>query len=167
MVGLLVPSITGAVTIEDDLKSNPFTTSVDLVALTPSPEIDYDSTPSKPVKQEINQTPAATPVLSADKEEVAKMVIAEFGEGNIMYWVALNESDFNPYAASGTGPVGVFQIAGSTWTAYGCTGSRVNAADNIQCARKIYDTNGLTDWRWSKYAGYNGGWGKNLTTAVL
>lgn len=93
---------------------------------------------------------------------VQRLVEAEFGKGHIMYWVALNESGFDPMAASGTGPKGVFQIANQTWAGYKCTGNVYNASDNIKCARKIYDANGLTDWRWSKWEGFDGGWGKRL-----
>lgn len=98
---------------------------------------------------------------------VKDLIDAEFGAGHIMYWVALNESDLDPTAESGTGPVGVFQIAGITWRDYDCTGNRYNAYDNIQCARKIYDKRGLKDWRWSEYHGSHGGWHKNLATANM
>jgi len=95
-------------------------------------------------------------------EGVKQAIEAEFGPGHIMYWVAVNESELDPLAESGTGPEGVFQIARQTWRNYKCEGDVFNAADNIKCARKIYDANGLTDWRWSMYHGSQGGWAKHL-----
>lgn len=82
-----------------------------------------------------------------------------------MYWVAVNESSLNPHAESGTGPVGVFQIAGVTFKQHKCTGDRYDYRANIRCAKKIYDANGLVDWRWSEHEGSQGGWHKHLSTA--
>lgn len=60
----------------------------------------------------------------------------------------INPSAKNPRSTA----TGVFQILIGTWHAYGCTGERTNAADNIRCARKIYDESGTTPWNASKYA---------------
>ena len=47
---------------------------------------------------------------------------------------------------------GVFQIIDGTWKGYKCTGSVLIYEDNIQCAKKIYESNG--DWRqWSSKPG--------------
>lgn len=100
--------------------------------------------------------------MAGDFAYVVKEIERVFGKDHIMYWVALNESEFNPTAESGTGPVGVFQIAGVTWRHHKCAGDRYNYKDNIACAKIIYDANGLTDWRWSKDHGADGGWGKRL-----
>jgi hypothetical protein len=95
------------------------------------------------------------------KDEIERV----FGKGHIMYHVAVAESELNPLAESGTGPVGVFQIAGITWKHHKCSGDRYIARDNIRCAKKIYDANGLTDWRWSEHEGFGGGWGQYLSTS--
>lgn len=42
---------------------------------------------------------------------------------------------------------GVFQFLESTFRYYGCTGSRLNVDDNIQCGVKVLKLNGDSDWR--------------------
>jgi len=88
-----------------------------------------------------------------------------FGKNHIMYWVAVNESELSPTAASGSGAEGVFQITQGTWRNFKCSGTHFDYKANVQCAKKIYDANGLTDWRWSKYEGSQGGWAKHLSTS--
>lgn len=51
----------------------------------------------------------------------------------------------------GSTATGVFQILIGTWEDYGCTGNRMDAEDNIACARKIYDQSGLTPWEASRH----------------
>lgn len=82
---------------------------------------------------------------------VEAMVAAEFVDAPIMVRVARAESQFDPKADNQTSTAyGVFQILIGTWHDYGCTGDRGNAADNIACARIIYDKSGLTPWASSK-----------------
>lgn len=101
-----------------------------------------------------------------DREDVKQALEREFGPNHIMYWVAVNESALDPSAANPSGAKGLFQIVGTTWRGYGCTGDVFNAEDNIKCARKIYDRNGLRDWEWSRNHGSDGGWGKRLSTST-
>lgn len=70
-----------------------------------------------------------------------------FSDAPVMYRVAEAESGFNPNARNPTSTAkGVFQILNGTWKAYGCTGDVLNAVDNINCARKIYDAEGTIPW---------------------
>jgi hypothetical protein len=71
--------------------------------------------------------------------------------GHIMVRVARAESRFVPTAKNPhSTATGVFQILIGTWNHYKCTGSRTNAADNIRCAKKIYDREGVKPWVSSK-----------------
>lgn len=45
---------------------------------------------------------------------------------------------------------GLFGITKGTWEDRKCTGDVFDAADNIACARKIYDKYGLKPWEASK-----------------
>lgn len=79
-----------------------------------------------------------------------------------MYWVAVNESGLDPSQDNPSGAKGLFEIVGTTWRLFKCTGSPYDAYDSAACAKKIYDSNGTKDWNESKYKGFDGGWGKHL-----
>lgn len=90
------------------------------------------------------------------------MVRAAFPDAPIMIEVARAESQFIPTAKNpNSSATGVFQILLSTWNGYKCTGNRTNAADNIACARKLYDASGTTPWNASKYM-----WGKFIDSSL-
>lgn len=78
---------------------------------------------------------------------VKDMVVSAFPDAPVMVDVARAESSFNPTIKNpNSTATGVFQILIGTWKGYGCAGSRIDAADNISCARKIYDTEGTRPW---------------------
>ncbi len=80
------------------------------------------------------------------------MVYEEFhDDAPVMIEIARAESGFNPQAKNPASTAkGLFQILGSTYKAYNCTGDVLNAADNIACARIIYEKDGTTPWNESK-----------------
>lgn len=85
--------------------------------------------------------------------DIASLILKEFSDAPIMLEVARAESRLNPYAKNPhSSAFSVFQILSGTWTAYGCEGVRGVVADEIACARKIYDKDGLAPWRASQYA---------------
>lgn len=108
--------------------------------------------------QEIPTTAVTQPTHKSSYEYVRLMVIAAFPDAPIMVHIADSESDFKPDADNPNSTAyGVFQILIGTWNDYDCTGDRGNPADNIACARKIYDARGTKDWNASKHE-----WGKYL-----
>lgn len=81
----------------------------------------------------------------SSSEAVEQMVLQAFPDAPIMVEVARAESQFvetakNPNSSAS----GVFQITKDTWA--GCEGDIFDAADNIVCARKVYDARGLQPW---------------------
>lgn len=104
----------------------------------------------------------ATPVLLEDSSTENEFLVASsslptptvqglvaqaFPTAPVMVRIAKAESSFVPTARNqGSTATGVFQILSGTWKAYGCTGSRTNAADNIACAKKLYEDSGTTPW---------------------
>ena len=103
-----------------------------------------------------------TAATSVPIEDVKRAIEEEFGPNHIMYWVALNESGMEPSAVNPSGASGLFQIVGTTFRGAKCEGDVFNYQDNIKCAAKLYRANGLRDWEWSRYDGFDGGWGKRL-----
>lgn len=78
-------------------------------------------------------------------------VATEFQDAPVMVKIAQAESQFNPTNKNPSSSAsGLFQILKGTWKSYSCTGSVMNAADNISCARKIYDDDGTSQWDASK-----------------
>lgn len=95
---------------------------------------------------------ASSTSASSKPPTPAQLVALTFSNAPVMLRVAKAESSFIPTAKNpDSSATGIFQILIGTWRAYGCTGSRTNAADNISCARKIYDAQGTTPWDSSKY----------------
>lgn len=111
----------------------------------------------------VPEAPAVPPiVISVPKGVLPQyvtyfvMVATEFQDAPVMVKVAQAESSFNPanknpYSSAS----GLFQILTGTWKRYSCEGSVMDASDNIECARKIYDDDGTTQWDASKSV-----WGK-------
>lgn len=81
------------------------------------------------------------------------MVVSAFQDAPIMVEIARAESQFRPWVdnESGSSASGLFQILDQTWADYGCSGDVYDAADNIACARKIYNKRGTKDWEASSY----------------
>lgn len=91
--------------------------------------------------------PKASVPLSLSQEQVKRLVEDEFGKGHVMVRIAEAESSFSEKARNPRSTAkGVFQILDGTWMNYGCTGNVLNAKDNIECARKIYEKSGTTPW---------------------
>ena len=85
-------------------------------------------------------------------EDVKRLVEAEFGVGHVMVAIAAAESRFEPLAANPSSSArGVFQILKGTGAAYEC-GDRLDAKENIACARKIYNAEGTRPWNASAHA---------------
>lgn len=113
-----------------------------------------------------------SPALAAELPTVPEsdtpeeMVRAEFEDAPVMLSIALCESGdgckppINPKAKNPHSSArGVFQITRGTWKYFECEGDPLDAADNIACARKIYDRNGTRDWNASKSV-----WSKKTTS---
>ncbi len=82
---------------------------------------------------------------------VEDLVTDAFPDAPVMVRIARAESSFIPTAKNPhSTATGVFQILKSTWIATGCTGTSTVAADNIACARKLYDSAGTAPWNSSK-----------------
>ena len=97
------------------------------------------------------------------EKTVDELILETFPESPVMLEIAYCESGvqtptdcYGPINPAAKNPrstaTGVFQILIGTWNAYGCTGERTNAADNIACAKKIHDARGTRDWNASKHA---------------
>jgi len=80
------------------------------------------------------------------------LVAIEFANEPVMIRIADAESDFNPLAKNPhSSAKGIFQIIDGTWKHYKCEGDVLNAVDNIQCARKIYDKENTHPWKASEH----------------
>lgn len=67
------------------------------------------------------------------------------------YSIAMCESSLNPTAKNqNSSASGLFQIIRGTWSEAGCTGDVFNEDDNIVCAKRLYDKQGLKPWKASK-----------------
>ena len=97
-----------------------------------------------------------------DSSEIVAQIHAVFPDAPIMYWVALNESGLDPAICNPSGACGLFQITGGTFQSCNVEGVRTELVPNLKCARILYDRNKLSDWEWSRYEGFDGGWGKRL-----
>lgn len=105
--------------------------------------------PSVPIEQIALITEPVT--LTEDPGDVEAQVRAAFPDAPLMVSVARAESQFIPTAHNPhSSATGVFQILTGTWSAYHCTGTTTVAADNIRCARAIYNDSGTAPWNSSK-----------------
>lgn len=83
---------------------------------------------------------------------VRGMVERAFPDAPVMLDIAEAESKFDPLAKNpNSTATGVFQILIGTWNdptgdKVSCEGVRTNAADNIKCARRLYDAYGTAPW---------------------
>lgn len=79
-----------------------------------------------------------------DKSIIAKIVHVWGAErGREAVKVSFCESSHNPTASHRLSSAkGLYQIIASTWKGYKCSGSPLNADDNIKCAKKIFNKNG-------------------------
>ena len=58
--------------------------------------------------------------------------------------VAKCESELNPKAKNRKSTAkGIFQILDGTWKHFNCSGDVLNAEDNVSCAKKVLDGQGL------------------------
>lgn len=143
--------------MDDVLKSNIPSTPIENVALVAPNVIPNATEPQTVVVARKAPTSNATKgcktaVPSEDQVLVRAMVVAAFPDAPVMVHVADAESDFCSHADNPKSTAyGVFQILEGTWSGYRCTGVRGDAADNIRCARKIYDARGTKDWEASRH----------------
>lgn len=87
-------------------------------------------------------TATDTPLLTIQEE-----IALAFPDAPVMVRIAQAESQFDPNAKNASSTAtGLFQILKSTWEIAGCTGTITDAADNIACARKLYDADGTVPW---------------------
>lgn len=149
-----MPLVTRAVTVQDEAEQGTLpATPIEHMALVPKGGIALET----PKPKLISATNTAS--LSTTTALVKAMVEAEFSDAPIMVHIANAESQFIPWADNPHSTAyGVFQILIGTWEGYGCTGDRGDAADNIACARIIYETSGTRPWDASKH-----NWGKYVT----
>lgn len=150
---LAVPLVTRAVTVQDEQEQGLMpATPIEHMALVAPSGITLETPKPKLI-------PATKTDVSTTTALVKQMVVDAFPDAPIMVHIADSESQFIPWAQNPHSTAhGVFQILIGTWNGYGCTGDRSNAADNIACARIIYDASGTTPWNASKH-----NWGKYAT----
>ncbi len=83
------------------------------------------------------------------------LVFDTFGKtAPVMIKIARAESHFDHLIKNPSSSArGIFQILKGTFAdpRYGCTGDVLNAKDNVECARKIYEKDGTTPWNASKH----------------
>lgn len=88
-----------------------------------------------------------------DTSGIRALIEAAFPDAPVMLAIAEAESHMRPEAANPVSSArGLFQILIGTWNAYGCSGDRLDASDNIACARRIYDAEGTRPWNASAHA---------------
>lgn len=95
------------------------------------------------------RAPVQAPIVPKTPRE---LVSDAFPDVPIMVHVSDAESticthNFNPISSA----KGCFAILDSTWRSEHCLGNVLEPADNIACARKLYDKYGLSPWQESKY----------------
>lgn len=78
---------------------------------------------------------------------IEELILDTFPDEPIMLAVARSESRLNPLAKNPRSTAkGIFQILDGTWEDCGCSGNPYVASDNIKCARKVYEKQGLAAW---------------------
>ena len=87
-------------------------------------------------------------VATSSPEAIIELIVATFPQDPIMLEVAKAESGLNPKAKNpNSSATGIFQILSGTWKHFSCEGEPVNAKDNILCAKKVLDGQGLGAWQ--------------------
>lgn len=111
------------------------------IPVSPLGEVSLESVPQNNSLVQSAQAVEATPKPLTVEEKIRKAW--GHAEGDNAVKVAFCESSLNPYAEhEHSSAKGLFQIIKGTWNGYKCTGSPLNADDNINCAYKIYQANG-------------------------
>ena len=81
-------------------------------------------------------------------EAIKDLIRQTFPNDPIMLNVAKAESGFNPNAKNpNSSAKGIFQIISGTWKHFECQGEPMNAEDNISCAKKVLEGQGLGAWQ--------------------
>ncbi len=104
------------------------------------------------------------PIPSVQELTVEQKIRITFPDAPIMLEIAKAESRLIPTAKNPNSTAsGVFQILKGTFEDpyYGCTGDVFDEADNIACARKIYDKSGTVPWDASRHV-----WGKEIPAST-
>ena len=87
-------------------------------------------------------------VATSSPEAIIELIVATFPQDPIMLEVAKAESGLNPKAKNpNSSATGIFQILTGTWKHFNCEGEPMNAEDNIVCAKKILEGQGLGAWQ--------------------
>ena len=86
-------------------------------------------------------------IAISSSETIVSLIVATFPQDPIMLKVAKAESGLNPKAKNpNSSATGIFQILAGTWKHFACEGEPTNAEDNIVCAKKVLDGQGLGAW---------------------
>ena len=81
-------------------------------------------------------------------EDIKDLIRQTFPNDPIMLNVAKAESGFNPNAKNpNSSAKGIFQIISGTWKHFECQGEPMNAKNNISCAKKVLEGQGLGAWQ--------------------
>ena len=87
-------------------------------------------------------------IAISSPEAIVELIVATFPQDPIMLKVAKAESGLNPKAKNpNSSATGIFQILAGTWKHFACEGEPTNAEDNIVCAKKVLDGQGLGAWQ--------------------
>lgn len=94
------------------------------------------------------------PIVINHPKTVPEMIERMFKkDAPIMLRIAKAESSLDPKAENDHSTAdGVFQILNSTWKGEGCKGSKLDALDNVRCAKILFDRYGTSPWNESKHA---------------
>mgnify|MGYP001614729542 FL=1 len=81
-------------------------------------------------------------------EAIKDLIRQTFPNDPVMLNVAKAESGFNPNAKNpNSSAKGIFQIISGTWKHFECQGEPMNAKNNISCAKKVLEGQGLGAWQ--------------------
>lgn len=99
---------------------------------------------------EVQAPPAPEPVVFIEVKEDCDpqcLINKAFGaEAKVMSKIAWCESRMDIDAVSHTDDHGLFQVNRRTWVNLGCQGDWYNPEDNVKCAKKVKQAQGLNAW---------------------
>lgn len=94
------------------------------------------------IQEIVDAIPQSVVPVKSDKEIVVEIISRKAQESGVdhakMLNIAYEESGFDCTAKNRSSTAaGCFQIIDGTWRAFNCTGTKLDAYDNIACAMKI------------------------------
>lgn len=93
----------------------------------------------------LNSTPF--PLVSPIALQIDRSALSAGVDRLLAINIAYAESGLDPEAQNASSTAeGIYQILKGTWEAYDCSGDRLNATDNINCAMKIMKQSGYHAW---------------------